>query len=609
MRIRNKIILAFLLISLGSIALLGVFSFQFAKNQLISVRGEQLSTIISHQKYHLQHTLTAWQDRSRLIASRTQLRLTLEKQLNHPEPQHVKKMQRILNDALASVRQVQHISLCSPTGVDVVSVGAAPSLPSLCPTYSFSSQDRFTLHDIWMDSGSSAFSVLISGPVLLDSSLIGTIHVVLRADDLLDIVTNYYGLGSTGETLFARQDASGNAQFLTPLRYDPNPNLSRTIPLSHDQVPITRALLRQEAYLSDSAIVDYRGVPVLAATAYIDELSWGLVAKIDRDDALQPVDTLLYAIIGFASILSILVTVIGLTFSRAITLPILHLASFSYKVKSGDFSQRASLPLSDEVGFLAETLNSMVSSLEVNQTEREKLIEKLTASNEELERFAYVASHDLQEPLRMVINFTSLLQEELGDNLSEDAKTYIQFSVDAASRMRELIDDLLEYSRIESTNERREAVDSLQALKAALDNLQEAMTQSNATVTYNDHDFPTVYANSVRMTRLLQNLIGNAIKYCRKGVSPEVSIDVKDTSEAYIFSVRDNGIGIHTDYFEQVFSPFTRLHGHSEYTGTGIGLAICKKIVEQWGGSIWIESKMEEGSVFYFSIPKQLDNE
>ncbi len=235
-------------------------------------------------------------------------------------------------------------------------------------------------------------------------------------------------------------------------------------------------------------------------------------------------------------------------------------------------------------------------------TDSQLALEEIMRSNEELGRFAYIASHDLQEPLRMVANFTALLDEEYGDKLEGDAKKYMTFIVDGAIRMQDLISDLLEYSRIGADDMGFETFDSRTMINSALSNLSTGILNSGAGVTMDD--MPVIHANPTQFSRLLQNLVGNAIKYRHPDRTPEVHIGVVEHDDHWAFSVHDNGIGIKKEYFEQIFVIFNRLHHKNEYKGTGIGLAICKKIVENFHGQIWVESKYGTGSCFYFTLPK-----
>jgi PAS domain S-box-containing protein len=227
--------------------------------------------------------------------------------------------------------------------------------------------------------------------------------------------------------------------------------------------------------------------------------------------------------------------------------------------------------------------------------------EELQRSNEELEQFAYVASHDLQEPLRMVSSFVKLLQREYKGRLDENADEYIFYAVDGVNRMYALINDLLDYSRVKTGGKEFLQTDMNQVLEQALSNLKLAIDSTNAKI--NAEPLPTLEVDRGQMVELLQNLIGNAIKYRKPDEQPIINIKVQRKTGDWIISVQDNGIGIAPQYQERIFGLFQRLHVWGEYEGTGIGLAIAKRIVERHGGHIWVESEPGIGSSFSFSIP------
>ncbi len=238
-----------------------------------------------------------------------------------------------------------------------------------------------------------------------------------------------------------------------------------------------------------------------------------------------------------------------------------------------------------------------------SQRELEKKIKELARSNEELEQFAYVASHDLQEPLRMISTYAELLSKQYRGKLDDKADQYIHYAVDGAVRMQTLIHDLLEFSRIGRTGTRLQATDCAEELKHVISNLQAAIDEAGAVVT--SGPLPVVMARAVQLRQVLQNLVGNAIKF-HDGKPPAIQVSAERKNSEWEFSVIDNGISIAPENAQRIFAIFQRLHTRSEYPGNGIGLAICKKIVEQHGGTIWVEPQATEGATFKFTWPADL---
>jgi light-regulated signal transduction histidine kinase (bacteriophytochrome) len=225
---------------------------------------------------------------------------------------------------------------------------------------------------------------------------------------------------------------------------------------------------------------------------------------------------------------------------------------------------------------------------------------ELTRSNAELEQFAYVASHDLQEPLRMVASYSQLLARRYRDKLDSDAEEFIEFIVDGANRMQALINDLLAFSRVGTRGKPFEPTDVADVVARAVSNVQVAIEEAGAQVDVGP--MPAVVGDSSQLVQLFQNLISNAIKF-RGADTPRITITAEPAGEAVTFSLTDNGIGIDPQYADRIFLLFQRLHTKREYAGTGIGLAICKKIVERHGGRIWVEGRPGEGTTFHFTLP------
>jgi signal transduction histidine kinase len=239
--------------------------------------------------------------------------------------------------------------------------------------------------------------------------------------------------------------------------------------------------------------------------------------------------------------------------------------------------------------------------IEEKTRELEQRTSELERSNADLEAFAYAASHDLQEPLRMVSNFTGLLAHRYRGKLGDDADLYISYASDSAIRMQHLVDDLLRYSRAGTQALHIEQVSIQQVLDETLSNLEDTIRQNSAVITHDP--LPQVCADRIKLVQVLQNLIANAIKFRKQDETPRVHISVQKSDAVWIFSVIDNGIGFDTKYTDRVFSMFQRLHGVGEYAGNGIGLPLAKRIIQHHNGRLWAESEIGKGSTFFFSLP------
>jgi light-regulated signal transduction histidine kinase (bacteriophytochrome) len=257
-------------------------------------------------------------------------------------------------------------------------------------------------------------------------------------------------------------------------------------------------------------------------------------------------------------------------------------------------------PLESATGTLVTAAVRDITARKAADANLLQKVEELNRSNEELGQFAYIASHDLQEPLRMVASYTQLLSRRYKGKLDADADEFIAFAVDGASRMQRLIQDLLSYSRVGTKGQELTDASSEDALLQAIRNLRGAIQDSGALVTHDP--LPTVRADEMQLVQLFQNLVGNAIKYQKPGV-PRVHVSAAMNGDRkWTFSVKDNGLGIDPQYFDKIFGMFQRLHKRAEFAGTGIGLAICKKIVERHGGVISVESTPGNGSTFHFAL-------
>ncbi|TDD79893.1 HAMP domain-containing sensor histidine kinase [Actinomadura darangshiensis] len=306
-----------------------------------------------------------------------------------------------------------------------------------------------------------------------------------------------------------------------------------------------------------------------------------------------------------------------LLFRRTVLTPMSALTGRVRAVSQGDFGHRLDVPGPAEINELAAIIDAMrgriidewraseekTRRLDAQTAELNEQTEELRRSNAELEQFAYVASHDLQEPLRKVASFCQMIERRYGDQLDDRGQQYIAFAVDGAKRMQALINDLLSFSRVGRLSRPEEAVDLGDAVRQALDNLAALREETGAEVGV--PDLPAVPGDRTQLVQLFQNLIGNAIKFRRPDEPPRVTIGARRAGDEWEFRCADNGIGIEPRYADRIFLIFQRLHPRDEYTGTGIGLALCKKIVEFHGGRIWLDGDVADGAgtTFHWTLP------
>ena len=293
--------------------------------------------------------------------------------------------------------------------------------------------------------------------------------------------------------------------------------------------------------------------------------------------------------------------------------PLLNIPDDYTEVKyNSEDTRKALLNILEDYGIeksrMKNTNSAVLNILEdygLEKTKSESANKDLQVANKELEQFAYVASHDLQEPLRTISIFVGLIEEKYSGKTDEDTELYLKQIVNAASKMQNLIKDLLDFSQI-GRNISFAATDCNNILKEVIANLGATIKESKAKIT--STVLPVVIGNEIELRQLFQNLISNAIKFHKKNSKPEIEITFVEKDTEYLFAFKDNGIGLEEQYKDRIFIIFQRLHTATEYAGTGIGLATCKKIVALHNGKIWMESKLGHGSIFYFTIPKEKSN-
>ncbi|MCE7985309.1 MAG: HAMP domain-containing protein [Caldilinea sp. CFX5] len=354
---------------------------------------------------------------------------------------------------------------------------------------------------------------------------------------------------------------------------------------------------------------------VLGAVVLVPGIDWLVVTELTTAEAYANSRRAALILGGTMIAFMILMLWAGAEWLEGlILLPVERLRDGAIRIGQGDLTHRIEFVRQDEIGQVAVAFNQMAAELATlyddleqkimeRTTQLEEQAAELARSNAELAQFAYVASHDLQEPLRMVTNYLELLERHYDKALDQEAREFIAVAVDGATRMQQLIRDLLTYSRLGTRQDVRRPVALQRILAQVLDNLQMAIQESGAVITADP--LPTLTVDPTQMGQLLQNLLTNAIKF-RRTQPPVIHISSRHDRQRHEwhFAVADNGIGIDAEAFDRIFLIFQRLHTRREYSGTGIGLAICKKIVDRHGGRLWVESVVGQGSTFHFTIPE-----
>jgi signal transduction histidine kinase len=475
--------------------------------------------------------------------------------------------------------------------------------------YFIKGQNSAYVQNVYYSPSTQSLLITISAPIhSSDGMLLGVLATNLDPGKMNAIVSQRNGLRQSDDAYLVNT----SELFVTQPHFISDPAI---LSLGVHTVAVKNCLLHNSSVISAN---DYRNIPALIVYRWLPERQLCLVVKMDRSEALAPVYALGKLILLIGGIALLVASGLAYLLARSVTVPVQKLVKASIQIGSGKLDTSIDVKGKDELGQLAKAFSLMTKDLKKTLVSRDELraeveerkktsaklaraIVDVQRSNKELEQFAYVASHDLQEPLRMVSSYTQLLAQRYAGQLDDKAHKYINYAVDGAVRMQRLINDLLTYSRINTQGQTPELVDSHAILGEAIRNLSAAIDENRAIIT-ND-DLPTVRADHTQLLQVFQNLIGNSIKFHGEN-PPRVHVSVQDMGNEWMFSVKDNGLGIDKKHADKLFVIFQRLHTQAEYPGTGIGLAVCKQIVERHGGRIWFESKPGKGSTFYFSFPK-----
>ena len=473
-------------------------------------------------------------------------------------------------------------------------------------------EEGLVVEDVQYDESAEVYSTDIA--VRIDDEngeFIGVLKVVLNIQEAIDIITEAQSryMGEPRQARVYRLLDEEKRMLYSTETFRLFEDGSRLLPDTLDSpLPVDRSgtFVRHDeekedllcAYARSEGHRDFKG------------LGWIVLLEHDMQRRYAPARELR----GRILLTSLLIAVVGVGIGGAISVSLSkrigRLRKGTEIIGAGNLDYKVGTKAKDEIGELARAFDAMTERLKETTVSRDELAKEveerklaeaeLARSNADLEQFAYVASHDLQEPLRMVASYMQLLERRYEGKLDKDADAFIAYAVDGAKRIQKMINDLLAYSRVGTHGREFEATESESAFEYAVANLEQEIEESGGRVTHDP--LPAVMADPTQLVQVFQNLIGNAVKF--QGESPpRAHVSARKQGREWVFSVSDNGIGFDPKYSERVFIVFKRLHPSSEYGGTGIGLAICKRIVERHGGRMWVSSEPGKGSTFYFTLP------
>jgi signal transduction histidine kinase len=451
--------------------------------------------------------------------------------------------------------------------------------------------------------------MMVATPVYNAAGLLGVVIIQISNQGIYGFVKDYIGLGKTGETIIAAKKGN-EAIFLTPCRFDPEAEFKRTVELgSRDGLDVQKAIQGEGG---SGITLDYRNSKVLAVWRHLSAFNLGFVVKMDVQEVFASANGLRNTLLAMSLALVVAVIFAAVLVAYSISTPLKELTQISSVIALGDLSARAPVRAQDEIGQLAQSFNQMTASLidakdrvEQKKAEVEEQKRLLEEANKELDSFVYTVSHDLRAPLRGIDGFATFLEHDYVDKLDGQGKDYLARIRSGARRMKTLIDDLLTLSRISRIKNPYEDVPIGELVQSVLTRIEFDVKACNAQVLVAD-SLPVVRCDRIKMAEVFLNLVNNAIKFSSKNkeARPRVEIGYRDAQDRHEFHVKDNGIGIDKKYHQEIFGIFKRLHKQEEYEGTGAGLSIVKRIIDDHKGSIWTDSEPGCGATFYFTLPK-----
>ena len=595
MPLRTQIFFIFLAITITAITIASYVHYQTARKARLEELHNHLASVSQAKKLRMEGIIRKRKEQLLMLQLREQLLENFKNYQNTKSPALQSALARALKVTTDRIPSYLEIHLLSMQGTVVLS--SSPRFEgrdfSTHESFQHAVQGELCLHEFFYDQNNK-LNINMAGLLTLAGENIGVVVIKSDAEDVLSLINDYTGLGKSGETTLAKK-LGEYILYLTPTRFHRNPDTL----LVKNELPqaMTSALEGKDSLFLQA--LDYRDQPVVASTRFLEETEWGLVTKIDREEALASVREILYQTLYLALALIVAVAIAAHFFAQRLIRPVLSLRDTTREIAGGNLEKRISYSSRNEVGQLALNFNLMADKLVESNKMLERKIGELDRNNDSLNRFAYVVSHDLKSPLHAISALINALQETLANNEDPEVPRMLKMAEGKARHMLDLIAGILHYSMSGVLQENREPVPLKPLVQQVIQQLEVPEH-----ISIEVGELPVVLIERVLILQVFQNLINNAIKYMDK---PLGRIEVGYDHEAdYIrFYVRDNGRGIERRNFEKIFDIFNKTHKIPGIDSSGIGLSIVKKIIETKGGRVWVESEIGAGSTFYFTLPQE----
>ncbi len=625
LKIGQKLVFLLMLISIIPLLAISVSNYFYAKRELEQKTINALQAVTNSRAAHINSSTLLRQEQAKEVAGAFLLRQLRESGLN--DPQIIEGIQADIDSTLNDLKlepTSDYRDIDRKTDIEIIGVwdvhgnNIANTRPELIGMkmpldYIKDVYDQGTCFRGFEKDPLTGKEFLIHLEEIRNwqsGMIVGAVSLKIRGQILNDITASREGLGHSGETYVV----DNKYRMITQSRF-----IEDSILKTRVFTEATRACF--EGVPSDTIYTNYRGAQVLGVHKYLPDQQWCLVAEINAEEAFAPVEALRNRTLLIGFLLILVVSLFAYLASYSFSRPITHLADAAQQVARGKYDVEVPVESRDEIGLLAGSFNNMARSLERFTRELEEknkaLFKNLAIStrqrkelkevNAELDSFVYTVSHDLRAPLRGIASFASFLEEDYSDKLNPQAKEYIDEIRKGAAKMAALIDDLLTLSRISRIKNPFEDVDMKELVDSVVERIKFDIKHNNVDMRV-DEQMPVVYCDRIKMGEVFLNLVNNAIKFSAKKPKgrPRVEVGYAEDKEDHKFYVRDNGIGIAPQHQDQIFGIFKRLHTDKEYEGTGAGLSIVKRVIDDHQGKIWVESELGRGATFYLTIPKNL---